>query len=115
MTETLGIADPITDTPVVAEAPAAEAVARDYAVYELPDHNPRTAAPETMKLVALVAAESKDAARWAAVDTSPDLKARVEAKDGKSGEEVVLLPIALRSLSGAEPTFEEVRQVTARR
>jgi hypothetical protein len=95
--------------------PAQETVERDYAVYELPDHNDKMVAPKTMVLVGLVSAESKDAARWAAVDANPTLKDRVSAVDGESGEQVVLLPIALRSLGGATPTFEEVERVTARR
>jgi hypothetical protein len=109
-------ADTTTKPPTAPADPVREpATEREYAVYEVVDYNDKVAAAEDLRLVALVTSDSKAAARWAAVDASPELRARVTAKDGKSGEEVYLLPIALRALAGAEATFEEVQQVTARR
>lgn len=95
--ETNGDIDHVDDPQGEPEAPPEPIKLVSYAVYELPDHNEQAVAPGTM------------------TDSQWTIATNVTAKDGQSGEAVVLLPIALRSLSGAQATFEYVEQVVDRR
>jgi hypothetical protein len=105
----------ISEDGQVVDAPPkapAERKIKPYAVFEVIES--KDDVPTKLEFVCSVEAFDKTEARWAAVDKTPALKKRVTAKDGQSGEPVVLLPISARSLSGAEATFEKVEQVIAR-